>query len=119
VRQIQHEVKRVFCASQITAGRLASDEKDYRFLKTLLPKRPGPLGVGANVGPTRCDVRRAQVRVIGIEPVRYTLALLASNARDFPPDNLSLLNVAMSDRGAVANSIFPAFTVSIPSGTNH
>jgi FkbM family methyltransferase len=96
----QHEMRRLFFRSQILRRRFYTDEREYALLDQLL--RPGDwaLDIGANVG--HYTMRMAELvgpegRVIAVEPVLETFALLSENVRHFAHANVSLLNCAASD----------------------
>jgi FkbM family methyltransferase len=109
----QHELRRLYFHQQIRRRRFMTDEKEYALLDSVL--RPGDwaLDIGANVG--HYTMRMAELvghsgRVIALEPVPDTFALLAANARLFAHANVSLLNVAASDRMAVVGIDLPRFS---------
>ena len=109
----QHELRRLFFHQQIRRHRFMTDEKEYALLDSFL--RPGDwaLDIGANVG--HYTMRMAELvgrsgRVIALEPVPDTFALLAANARLFAHANVSLLNVAASDRMAAVSIELPRFS---------
>jgi FkbM family methyltransferase len=108
----QHELRRRHFQSEIRRGRFYTDEKEYALLDTLLRAGDWALDVGANVG--HYTKRMAELvgpsgRVIALEPVPDTFSLLAANARLFAHANVSLLNIAASDRLAVADMQIPRF----------
>jgi FkbM family methyltransferase len=107
---LQHELRRLFFHGQIRRGKFFTDESEYALLERLL--RPGDwaLDIGANVG--HYTMRMAQLvgptgRVIAIEPVSDTFALLAENSRHFAYSNVSLLNIAASDRTSIVSMDIP------------
>jgi FkbM family methyltransferase len=110
---LQHELRRVYFHQQIKRRRFVTDEKEYALLDSFL--RPGDwaVDIGANVG--HYTMRMAELvgrsgRVIALEPVPDTFALLAANARLFAHANVSLLNVAASDRMAAVGIELPQFS---------
>ena len=108
----QHELRRLFFRSQIRRRRFYTDEKEYALLDRLLRHGDWALDIGANVG--HYAMRMAELvgptgHVIAIEPVPETFALLAENARIFSHGNVSLLNVAASDRTSTVGMEIPAF----------
>ena len=108
----QHELRRRHFQWEIRRGRFYTDEKEYALLDTLLRAGDWALDVGANVG--HYTKRMAELvgpsgRVIALEPVPDTFSLLAANARLFAHANVSLLNIAASDRLAVADMQIPRF----------
>jgi len=108
----QHELRRRHFQWQIRLGRFYTDEKEYALLDTLLGRGDWALDIGANVG--HYTMRMAELvgptgRVVALEPVPETFSLLAANTRLFEHANVSLLNVAASDRVAVASMQIPRF----------
>ena len=108
----QHELRRRHFQWEIRRGRFYTDEKEYALLDTLLRAGDWALDVGANVG--HYTKRMAELvgpsgRVIALEPVPDTFSLLAANARLFAHANVSLLNIAASDRIAIADMQVPRF----------
>ena len=90
-----------------------TDEKEYALLDSLLKPGDWALDIGANVG--HYTMRMAELvgplgRVIALEPVPDTFSLLAANARQFAHANVSLLNVAASDRMAAVGIELPQFS---------
>lgn len=109
---MQHELRRVFFHAQIRGHRFTTDEKEYGLLDTLIARGDWVLDIGANVG--HYTMRMAELvgpdgRVIAIEPVPDTFSLLAANVRLFAHRNVTLLNVAASDRTAVVGMTIPDF----------
>lgn len=110
---MQHELRRVFFHAQIRRRRFMTDEKEYALLDTFIAAGDWVLDIGANVG--HYTMRMAELvgptgRVIAIEPVPDTFALLAANVRQFAHSNVSLLNVAASDRTATVGIEIPRFS---------
>jgi FkbM family methyltransferase len=108
----QHELRRRHFHREIRRGRFYTDEKEYALLDTLLGQGDWALDIGANVG--HYAMRMAELvgpsgRVIALEPVPDTFSLLAANTRLFAHANVSLLNVAVSDRLGVASMQIPRF----------
>jgi FkbM family methyltransferase len=108
----QHELRRYYFQRQIRLARFYSDEKEYALLDTLLGPGDWALDIGANIG--HYTMRMAELvgpsgRVIALEPVPDTFSLLAANTRLFAHTNVSLLNVAASDRVAIAGMQIPRF----------
>ena len=110
---MQHELRRVFFRSQIRRRSFYTDEKEYALLDRML--RPGDwaLDIGANVG--QYTLRMAELvgesgRVIALEPIPDTFALLAENVRHFPHSNVSVLNSAASDRTAALGMEIPRWS---------
>jgi len=108
----QHELRRRHFQREIRRGHFYTDEKEYALLDTLLGQGDWALDIGANVG--QYTLRMAELvgpsgRVVALEPVPDTFSLLAANARLFAHANVSVLNVAASDRVAIATMQIPRF----------
>lgn len=109
---VQHELRRLFFGTQIRTHRFLTDEREYERLGDFLKPGDWALDIGANVG--HYTKRMAELvgdagRVIAFEPVPETFALLAANTRLFGHGNVSLLNVAVSDRTAAVGMEIPDF----------
>ena len=114
---MQHELRRHFFARQIRKRDFATDEKEYGRLGELLHEGDWALDVGANVGHyalRMSELVGATGRVVAFEPVPETFALLAANARQFPHENVSLLNVAASDVAGIAGFDIPSLEAGMP-----
>ena len=108
----QQEMKRLRFARQIKKGGFLTDEPEFNMLNKWLNKGDNVLDVGANVGhyTTRFShLVGATGRVIAFEPVPETFELLASNAARLSVRNVTLLNVAASEKSAVVGMNLPAF----------
>jgi len=108
----QHDLRRRHFQSEIRRGRFYTDEKEYALLDTLIGPGDWALDIGANVG--HYAMRMSQLvgssgRVVALEPVPDTFTLLAANARLFEHPNVTLLNVAASDRVASVRMQIPSF----------
>ncbi len=106
----QAALKRAHYRRQIRAGRFDLDGNEEAVLEALL--RPGDwvLDIGANVGQYAVICSRIvgpAGRVIAVEPVPEAFALLASNCQALPVQNVTLLNLAASDRNGVRGMSIP------------
>lgn len=109
----QHDLRRMYFRRQIRRRHFMTDEKEYALLDSFLQPGDWVLDIGANVGHytmRMAELVGASGRVIALEPVPDTFALLAANARLFPHQNVSLLNVAASDRVGAVGIQIPRFT---------
>lgn len=109
----QHELRRRHFQRQIRRAHFHTDEKEFAILDTLLREGDWALDIGANVGHytmRMAELVGASGRVVALEPVPDTFSLLAANARLFAHANVSLLNVAASDRMAIAHMEIPRFS---------
>jgi FkbM family methyltransferase len=112
-QSLQQELRRLYFRRQIRGDHFFTDEKEYAMLATFLSPGDWVLDIGANVGhytKRMSELVGATGRVIAIEPVPSTFALLAANAQLFAHANVSLLNVAASDRPAAVAMQIPQFT---------
>lgn len=96
-----YEAKRWHFARHIRAKRFVTDEPEYALLPQLLAPGDWVIDVGANVG--HYTARLSELvgpdgRVLAFEPIPETFAILASNARFFAHQNVTLMNAAVSDR---------------------
>ena len=109
---MQHELRRRFFARQIRSRKFATEEKEFARLDEFVKEGDWALDIGANVGHyalRMSELVGAAGRVIAFEPVPETFALLAANARLFPYANVSLMNVAVSNRTETAGMEMPRF----------
>src|SRR5579864_9020123 len=88
---------------EFASGRFQSDEPEFQRLSELVHPGDWVLDVGANVG--QYTLRFSELvglhgRVIAFEPVADTVEILAAMARRAPHRNITLLNLAVSDRAA-------------------
>ena len=111
--RVQQELKRLYFARLIRKGLFQhAIENEGEFHRLHEWVRPGDwvLDIGANVG--NYAARLSELvgpggRVIAVEPVPQTFELLAANVSRFPVQNVTLLNVAASDRFAMAGMRMP------------
>lgn len=108
----QFELHRLWCAREIARSRFLTGEPESEILGDFVRAGDWVVDVGANVGQYTLQlsglVGRAG-RVLAVEPVPETFAVLASNVRHFPHTNVTLLNVALSDGAGVAPMFIPRF----------
>ena len=103
-------LRRAYYAWQIRAGRFGSDEADFSLLSRLVGNGETVLDIGANVG--RYTLRLSELvgrsgRVFAFEPVPETFEILAANARRARYENITLMNVAVSNASRVARLVVP------------
>jgi FkbM family methyltransferase len=106
----QYEAKRFHFARNIRFKRFITDEPEYALLPQLLSPGDWVIDVGANVGHYTARLSElvgAEGRVVAFEPIPETFAILASNARLFAHQNVTLINAAMSDRCDVVRMDMP------------
>lgn len=98
---VQHELRRHYYAWQIKRGHFRTEEQEFRLLESFVSPGDWAIDVGANVGHYTAKLSRlvgAAGRVLAFEPVPRTFELLTANARQFPHPNVTLMNVAISDK---------------------
>lgn len=108
----QQQLKRLYFARQLRAGRFVTDEPEFSHLGEWVQEGDCVLDIGANIGHYTC--RLSQLvgqtgRVISVEPVPETFELLASNVCALPLRNVTLLNIAASEDSGVLGMSIPAF----------
>ena len=113
---IQQELHRWLCVARLRTGRFVHTEPEYAALDRWV--RPGDcvIDVGANLGVYTAKLSElvgANGHVFAIEPVSPTFALLAANARLFKHNNVTLLNVAASDKSGFVELAIPRFDTGI------
>ena len=108
----QWELKRLNYRRQIRRDAFKTSEPEFAILDQLISDGDWVIDVGANVGHYSkrfSELVGSQGRVIAFEPVPETFALLAVNAMSFQHHNLTLLNLAASDRITVLGMQIPSF----------
>ena len=98
-------------------GRFRSSEPEFERLADFVHPGDWVLDVGANVG--HYTLRFSGLvgengRVIAIEPIVDTFAILSAMARHAPHRNITLLNVAVSDRAGLLRFEVPANRDGLP-----
>lgn len=97
----QQGLKRHYFGWQLRGDRFLTNEPEYRLLSSFV--RPGDwvLDIGANIGHYTAKLSQLvgkDGRVIAFEPVPDTFEILTANATRFAHQNVTLFNVAASDR---------------------
>jgi FkbM family methyltransferase len=108
----QREIKRHLYRRQILRDSFNTDEPEYEVLCSFLSPGDWAIDVGANIGhytKRMSDLVAEPGRVIAFEPVSETFSLLAANVQHYVHNNVTLLNVAASDRSGVAGISIPRF----------
>jgi FkbM family methyltransferase len=107
---VQAELKRLHFARQIASGTFHPGEPEYERLPDWVSAGDWVLDVGANVGHYTkrfSELVGRTGRVVAVEPVPETFALLAANCRRFDHDNVTLINVAASEGMRVVRMELP------------
>jgi len=113
----QQELRRHHFHRQIRRGVFGATIPEYELLASLLAPGDWVIDVGANVGQYTkrfSDLVGPGGRVIAIEPVPETFALLAANVALFQCRNVSPLNLAASAKSGVAGIQIPRFETGLP-----
>lgn len=106
----QYEAKRLHFARHIRAKKFITDEPEFALLPQLLSPGDWVIDVGANVGHYTArfsELVGVEGRVLAFEPIPETFAILASNARLFAHQNVTLINTALSDRCDLVHMVMP------------
>jgi FkbM family methyltransferase len=106
----RHELRRLRYRHQIKGNNFTTAEPEFDILDQLVSPGDWVLDVGANVGhytKRLSDLVGSSGRVIAVEPIPETFALLASNAAYFASSNVTLLNVALSAQVAEVGMCIP------------
>jgi FkbM family methyltransferase len=109
---LRFELRRANFSRQIRRGTFRSPEPEVAEVEKIL--RPGDwaIDVGANVGHYTCQMARlvgAAGRVLAFEPIPLSFALLTANLRAAGLVNVSLFNLALSERVGVLRMAVPAY----------
>jgi FkbM family methyltransferase len=107
---IQHELRRHRYKVQIRRKSFKSNEVEYQLLGEWVKPGDWVLDIGANVGHYSLLLSQlvgSTGRVLCFEPVPSTVDLLASNISETPCQNLSIFNVAVSDKTDLVDIYIP------------
>jgi len=108
----QQELKRIRYRCQIRRQTFETTEPEFLILDQLVAAGDWVIDIGANVGhytKRLSDLVGPRGRVIAVEPVSDTFALLVANAAAFRYRNVTLLNLAASDKTTVVGIQIPDF----------
>jgi FkbM family methyltransferase len=100
-KTVQHEFRRLRYGIQIRQSSFKTTEFEYSLLDQWVKPGDWVLDIGANVGHYSLKLSELvgkSGRVLLFEPVPSTVDLLASNISKAPYQNLSIFNVAVSDK---------------------
>ena len=108
----QHDLRRAHFRRQIKRNVFTTSEPEYKHLDAFITPGDWVVDVGANVG--HYTKRFSELvgpggRVIALEPVPETFALLTSNAQLFKFTNTTLINTAVSDKCELVGMDIPSF----------
>jgi len=106
----QQELRRLHYRRQILRREFAATDPEFDILNQLVSPGDWVIDVGANVGhytKRMSDLVGPLGRVIAVEPVPSTFSLLAANVLLFQHSNVTLLNLAASDRTTAVGMRIP------------
>ncbi len=107
----QQVLKKIYFPIKIRAGKFVSEEKEFQMLGRWVKHGDWVLDIGANVGTytLRCSsLVGLKGRVFSFEPIQDTFELLTANASYARYKNITLFNVAASDKVDLASMDVPA-----------
>lgn len=113
----QLELKRLHFRRMIRRGEFNADEPEVELLSGIVSRGDWVIDVGANVGQYTLRLSSLvgpEGRVIALEPMPETMALLSSNVLQAPGRNITLLNVAASATTGIVNMEMPSFESGLP-----
>jgi FkbM family methyltransferase len=108
----QQEIRRFHCKWKIRKGDFITDEPEYAILDSLISSGDFVIDIGANIGHYTkkfSEIVGIHGRVIAIEPVPETFALLSANMQQAKCKNISLFNIAVSDNNKIVGMIVPNY----------
>ena len=109
-RNFQQYLRMYHYERQIVKGQFNAGEIEYEQLQNWIKPGDWVLDIGANIG--HYTYRMSELvgdngRVIAFEPIPETFRILSKNMRLAPFQNITLMNVAISDRTANVNMEIP------------
>ena len=113
---MQSELKRLYFGLRIVTDTFKTLEPEYKIIPNILNKGDWVIDIGANVGHYTkrfSDIVGENGRVIALEPVPTTFALLAANVELLRYKNVTLINAAASDRFGQVGITLPKFTTGL------
>jgi len=114
--RLQIELKRIHCGRQIKKGTFLTDEPEYNMLHNVISPGDWVFDIGANVGyytKRFSDIVGPCGRVIAFEPVPTTFSLLSANVQLFTHSNVSLINLAVSNKMDIVSMSMPKFSTGL------
>jgi FkbM family methyltransferase len=112
----QFEMRRIHFTRQVVRDTFRTPEREYDLLPEFLRDGDWVLDIGANVGHYTkrfSDLVGPTGRVIAVEPVPSTFALLAANVQLFRHANVTLVNAAASNRTGVTGMSVPRLSTGL------
>lgn len=114
--QWQNELKRIYFWYQIKNDKFVTNEPEYSILEKFISLGDWVIDIGANVGHYTkrfSEIVGPTGRVIAFEPVPETFFLLSANIQNFLQANITLFNVAVSDKTGIAGMSIPRFNTGL------
>jgi FkbM family methyltransferase len=112
----QLELKRLHFRRQIRNRTFDAPDPEFVILDHLVASGDWAVDVGANVGhytKRLSDLVGPEGRVVALEPIPETFSLLAANVALFRYPNVTLLNMAASDRTDVSGVAIPTLATGL------
>lgn len=106
----QQDLRKWQFRRQIIRGKFRTHEPEYNLLETLVKEGEWAIDIGANVGHYTAKLSSlvgASGRVLSFEPVPESFEVLVSNSVLLPHRNVTLLNMAVSDRSNLVGFEIP------------
>ena len=113
---LQFELKRMYFGQQIVRNTFETLEPEYKILSQIISDGNWVIDIGANIGHYTkrfSDIVGERGRVIALEPVPTTFALLSANAKLFKYNNVTLINAAASKRFKTIGMNIPKFSTGL------
>lgn len=101
---IRHELRRLKILADLKRGSFCSHEPEFRLLPRLVESGSTVLDIGANVGYYTLRLSELvgqEGRVFAFEPMGATSEILASTSRFARYENVSIFNMAVSDKPGI------------------
>ena len=106
----RQKLKRCYYPLQYRLGVFKSEEPEFDTVKDYVSPSDWVFDIGANVGHYTAKLSKLvgpDGRVFAFEPVSESFELLTANSRFFPHANVTLLNIAASDKKGLASMAVP------------
>ncbi len=108
----QNEIKKIYFRQQIKKENFFSQEPEFNNLHEMVGPGDWVIDIGANIGhytKRLSDLVGAEGRVIAFEPFPETFSILSGNTEYFKHRNVTLMNIAVSNKNAAVDMSVPVF----------
>jgi FkbM family methyltransferase len=108
----QNEMKRIYFRRQIRRNQFVTTEPEREVLPSLISPGDWVIDVGANIGQYTkqfSELVGEGGRVIAFEPVPETFSILSANVKLLTFQNVTLINMAVSNKTDLATMTVPIF----------